>query len=179
MNFKPWRYGACARIVLIFLLTQAPAALAESVVRAEEADVKAAFVYNFTLFVNWPQPKTTLNLCAVGHSEIGNALQNYQGRKVEGAVINVRQLHPADDIHGCDVLFLGNADHPAMDRITGLLEVSPVLTVAESGDGENSRAIITLVVYNNRISFEINQSEALRKGLFLSSKLLKLARKVY
>ena len=140
--------------------------------------MKAAFIYNFTLFTVWPQARANLNLCVMGDGGYVDALSKYGGRKVLNATIHVQKINSAEDVRACEVLFLDHTQSPRVDQIRKALKGLPVLTVAELGISDPSEVMILLALDNNRVYFEINQNVATNAGLSLSYKLLKLARKV-
>ena len=72
----------------------------------EEVELKAAFIYNFTLFTVWPQARGNLNLCVMGDGGYVDALSKYGGRKVLNGTIHVQKINSAEDVHACEVLFL-------------------------------------------------------------------------
>lgn len=169
------RFLPCCVVVLITLLTTN--AHAASV--AEESELKAAFVYNFTLFTTWPQTTPVLDICVLGGNTYLTLLKKYEGRIVNKATVQVKRVGSASEARGCQVLFIDSSEHEHIDNINRALQDVPVLTVAESGKLSPYSVIILLVRNQDRVTFEINQNAATDRGLTLSSKLLKLAGKVY
>lgn len=163
------------RLVCLLMVLLAPSANAAP--QSEEVELKAAFIYNFVLFTSWPQPLRSLNICVLGQDSYTSALGKYEGRKVMDAPVRVRQIHTADETRSCDVLFVSHAEPELAEQAYKACEGLPVLTVAES-DMTDSSAMIVLVRDNNRVVFEISQNAATGARLALSSKLLKLARKI-
>lgn len=145
----------------------------------EVCQLKAAFIYNFTLFVTWPQSHHNLRMCVLGESSFLQQLQAYEGRKVNGAILSVEPTLTAYEARGCQVLVIGSSEQEQLGHIKKILEGAPVLTVAESGNFSTDSVHILLTKQNDRIAFDINQTAATASGLGLSFKLLKLARKVY
>lgn len=147
-------------------------------VQSEEVALKAAFIYNFSLFTTWPQAKTNLNFCVLGEGGYVEALAKYEGRKAGGASIHVQKIDSAEDAHVCEVLFIGVSENAHMQKIYEVLHGLPVLTIAEYGILDPPGVMITLKRDSNKVAFEINQNYAKDAGLNLSYKLLKLAKKV-
>ena len=146
-------------------------------------EVKAAFLYNFARFIEWPDavfnaPQSPFVIGVLGEDPFGGALGEIVGHeKGGGRRIEIRRWGQAHEVAGCHLLFV-NPDLP--DRLTVLrsLPAEGLLTV---GDGEGfveSGGIIGLIVEQNRVRFEVNLAGAERAGLVLSSKLLNLAREV-
>lgn len=145
--------------------------------QSEEVELKAAFIYNFTLFTTWPQPLRNLNICVLGENGYSAALGKYEGRKVMDAPVHIRPIYTADEARSCEVLFINRTEPEFTEQAYKACEGLPVLTVAEAGVAD-STAIIVLVRDNNHMAFEVNQSAAASAKLTLSSKLLKLAHKI-
>lgn len=118
-----------ARIVLHGLI----GLLAAAVVHAEnsEADIKAAFIYNFAKFVEWPEgtftdSKDRLLLCTQGDTVLARKLRLLAGREAQGRTIEVRPLTGAEATTGCHILLTPSAGEvPAQGR-------NPTLTISES-----------------------------------------------
>lgn len=156
-------------------------AVGTSAVRGEptEADVKAAFAFNFLRFVEWPQaalagPPAPLVVGVSGAPEIRERLEILaEGELVRGHPVEVRAVRPGESPAGLHVLYLGVAAGapglPAASRAKGLLTVSDAPGFAREG------GIIGLVVVNQRVRFEINRGAARRASLQLSAQLLSLA----
>jgi hypothetical protein len=155
----------------------APAFAASPV--TQEYRLKAAFLYRFPQFVEWParalDGRATVDLCVVAPNPFGAVLDELvEGETLGGRVLRVRQLDGGAQAPSCHVVFLpGDA---AVRRIV-LRQVAtvPVLTVSDSPQFLNEGGIIQLSVVDNRVRFEINASAADRAGLRLSSQLLRLA----
>jgi hypothetical protein len=163
-----------ALILLLALLGASPA-LAERTV--PEYQLKAAFLYNFALFTDWPGGDAgTLPVCIYGPDPFGGALDTLAGKQVHGRALSVQRPATLAELKGCRVLFIGAAERANMARIGEAVRGAPVLTV---GDGESftSRgAMIALGVDDSRVVFDVNAQAVRESGLALSSKLLRLAR---
>jgi len=150
---------------------QAPAA-------APEYKLKAAFVYNFALFTDWPPGGEggALNICVNGEGGLRAALGEFQDRTIKGRRLQVRSWNDADAARQCHVLVLDPADRDRWTQVRKSLSGASVLTVADDADIGRSGAVITLFLENNRIAFDIDMTAARQARLTLSSKLLRLAR---
>jgi phosphohistidine swiveling domain-containing protein len=162
--------------VVLLLLASAPT-YATTV--AEESELKAAFVYNFTLFTTWPQANNPLSLCVLGESTYLPLLKVYDNRVVNGSTMKVKQVDSASEALSCQVLFIDAIQYKNINTIHHALEGASVLTVTESNGITPHSVIIAMMANNGRIQFEIDNTEALNSGLNFSYKLLKLARKVH
>lgn len=159
----------------IWLLSVMPATAMAT--QAEEMELKAAFIYNFTLFTTWPHAKDHLLLCVLGNEKYDAPLGRYEGRKVFDATLSVRHVREVEEGRACDVLFVDRSEYARLDQARKTLEGLPVLTVTEYGSATPS-SMIVLYRESNRVVFEIDRTAAANAGLVFSHKLLKLARKV-
>jgi len=147
-----------------------------------EYEVKAAFLLNFTKFIEWPagsfaDPASPLTICILGRDPFGRALDDVvQGEEVNGHKLAVRRISQIPEPQACQVVFAGNGEKEIRGILGGLGR--GVLTV---GDGEGfirDGGMIAFVLENRRVRFNINQSAAESAGLKLSSQLLSVARSV-
>ena len=146
----------------------------------EESELKAAFIYNFTLFTNWPQPhEKTLRLCLLGEISYASKLYVYDGRIVEGATLQIEKVKSASEAKVCQVLIAEIKDQADINKIKKELHGLPTLIIADSGNYSPDSTHIMMSKNNNRIVFDVNQTEANISNLSFSFKLLKLAHKVY
>jgi hypothetical protein len=147
-----------------------------------EYDLKAAFLMNFTKFVEWPPevfPVATspITICVLGEDPFGPTLdQMLEGEVVNSRTLAARRIETVPAPRACHVLFLSSSerDIPQILKATG----PGVLTVSEVGNFLQSGGMINFVVENRRVRFDINQSAATAAKLRISSQLLKVARVV-
>jgi hypothetical protein len=156
--------------------------LSAQVPETVEDEVKAAYVFNFTKFVEWPSSAFTgttdpINICVAGDAGVIRAMERtIGGEHVEGRPLRAVSQLP-EDPSACHVLFLGRgADRAA--RLLAATGKAPVLTIGDSTRFLQLGGMIAFVVENRRVRFDINMRPAARVGLKLSSKLLRVARNV-
>jgi YfiR/HmsC-like len=142
-----------------------------------EAAVKAAFVYNFTKFIEWPAPvpaDAPLTICIAGtRSELAASLIALDGKSAQGRTVEVKNNVQSADIESCHVLFLGQHAQALASyarRQVGLLTVSDMPNFVQTG------GIIGLFTEGDRIRFAISPRNAEAAGLKVSSQLVKLAK---
>jgi YfiR/HmsC-like len=172
-----------ALLGLALLLAALPAAV-RAQVAASEYDVKAAFLFNFTKFVEWPgsafsDDRGALQLCVFGGNPFGKSLEAVAGEEVGGHRLGVRRVEDTGKLAGCHVLFIDPAE--SSDRTSQVLSSvrgEPVLTVGDNRGFLDRGGIINFVLEGTKVRFEINQEAAERAGLKISSKLLRLAFRV-
>ena len=168
---------------LVRLLLAAALACESAGVRADpvasEPDLKAAIVFNLAIFTEWParafsagQP---LTLCYSGE-RLAPAFGALAGRTVNGRALAVRRIASQASPAGCHLAYwLDEAEMPA----DAGLERQPVLAISDSKGFAARGGMIELSVVQARITFEMNVASSRAAGLKVSSKLLRLARKVY
>jgi len=172
------------RIVLLGVLAAGAlgaASPARTGAEGREYEFKAAYVYNFIKFVDWPAQRlpassTTINVCVVGKEAYRAAFDTINGKPVKGKTIIVSQYSGPQDVSRCHVFFVGDSE---TTRLSSLLEGSRtagVLTVGDSSSFAREGGIIRFRNENNKIRFDINTHAAEESGLSISSQLLKLAR---
>lgn len=156
----------------------APAA--DSVQRpAAEAVLRAAFLYNFALYTEWPASAPEgVTLCVLGQDSLGPALDALAGKHIAGKPVLVRRVNAVAQARTCQLLFIAPSEHEAMPAIVRALQSLPVLTVSEADSYPSDLPMIVLEPEGNRLAFQVNLTKAKAAGLQLSSKLLRLARTV-
>jgi len=148
-----------------------------------EYELKAAFVYNFAKFVEWPEdafvsPAESLRIGILGNDPFGDALPAViAGRSAAGRGIELRRYRRPADVSGCQILFI-RPPEGELPRVLRALDPRGVLTVGEGEAFAREGGVIGLVMEENRVTFEVNLEAAERAHLTLSSKLLQLARRV-
>jgi hypothetical protein len=162
---------------LLGLLCCVSPALADNV---DEYRLKAAFIYNFASFTEWPAGLgNTLNLCIYGPDPFGQNLDTLQGRSVAGRNLAVRRTNSVDALANCQIVFITRPLISNLPRVFDNLNGKPVLTVADSPGAARLGVILNMDTEQNRIQFEANLGSARGSGLLLSSKLLRLAKEIF
>lgn len=140
---------------------------------ALEYAVKAAYLTKFIPFITWPDTPT-FSICVLGDDPFGAKLtQAASGIRGEDRVVNVRHVTAPDP--GCQIEFLGVNEEGAESAIEALYG-KPVVTVTDSG--VKAHGVISFVIVDNHVRFDIDDAAAAQGGLHISSKLLELARTV-
>jgi hypothetical protein len=146
-----------------------------------EYDVKAAFLYNFALYTEWPASSVnTFEFCILGKDTFGSWLDYIRSKKMKGKPIRIRYIVENQDVKACHLLFIPAAEKDNFPRLAALIGQQSTLTITDS-EQQNEKpniAMIVMVPDGNRFTFDISQSEAKTAGLSFSSKLLRLARNV-
>jgi|SRR5579862_2458861 hypothetical protein len=147
-----------------------------------EYQVKAAFLLNFTKFIEWPpkafgSPAAPVSICVLGDDSFGSTLdQIVAGELVNGRAVAAQKLKRTPPPQSCQIVFVGKSEKDVGKILPGL---GPgVLTVGEKEGFLHEGGMIAFVVENRRVRFDVNQTAAENAGLKLSSKLLSVARSV-
>jgi hypothetical protein len=166
----PW---ALAWLVLL------PLALTAHAQELPEYRLKAAFLYNFALYTEWPADLgRTLTLCIHGPDPFGRDIDVLQGKPVGGRSITVLRKAGGESLAGCQIVFIAPGAIASLPRVLEAVRGRPVLTVADSSGSARLGVALNMAVAANRITFEANLAAARGAGLNLSSKLLHLATEV-
>jgi hypothetical protein len=147
----------------------------------EEYQVKAAFVYNFAKFVDWPpevfkNPNDPIRICVLGRDPFGSSLED----SVRGKVIGTRGfvvegIQNSQQAGRCQILFFISSERKRFRSILQELSGLSILTVGESDGFAGGGEVITLKLTGGRVCLEIDTVAADRARLRISSKLLSLA----
>ncbi len=170
----------CTAFITILAAAAEPAAAQSETLG--EYQVKAAFLYNFAKFVEWPVsafPDETAPFIigVLGEDPFGKDLdQITEGKIVQGRRIIVRRFYDTSGLAVCQILFISSSERPYLKEIFKALERTNVLTVGEMDGFAQSGGGINFFLLENKIRFEINTAVTERSGLKVSSKFLNLAR---
>jgi hypothetical protein len=156
--------------------------LAQSI---NEYQVKAAYLYNFAKFIEWPpeafaNDQSPLFLCIVGEDPFGQPLDGIaQGKLINGHALVVRRTTNLDDLKTCQIVFIGSGDKKRLSELLRRLKGSSALAVGENRDFTGMGGSIQFFLEKDRIRFSINIDALQRAHLTASSKLLALAKIVH
>lgn len=143
-----------------------------------EYEIKAAYLYNFIKYVDWPSYGDTITIGVLGSNPFGNALAPLNGKIVKGRRLTIRQVDSLRDAQRCQIIFVSSSERSRLQEIFDNLKPARVLTVGEMQGFADGGGIINFVEENNKVRFEINAEAARQAGLNISSELLKLAKLV-
>jgi len=148
---------------------------------SQEYQVKAAFLYNFSQFIEWPASvlpgnQSPLVIGVLGEDPFGGYLDELvRGERVGNHPLVVRRFRQVAEIQTCHILFVSQSESKQLEQIFSYLKGRNILTV---GDAENFAirgGMIRFITENNRIRFRINLAAARAESLTISSKLLRAA----
>jgi hypothetical protein len=145
-----------------------------------EYEVKAAFLYNFPKFVEWPAKRgaaeNVLTLCVLGPNLFGKALEILQGKPIGTMVWKVLPADSKTNMRECPVLFISASESGNLSQILEGIRGAPVLTVGDTEGYAARGLVVNFYLQDDKVRFEINVEASRVAGLTISSQLLKLAR---
>jgi YfiR/HmsC-like len=144
-----------------------------------EFEVKAAFLYKFASFVEWPHDARNLPvfICVAGQDPFGGALDRVvKGKTINGREFVIRRLKSGDAVGECHILFISGSERKRLRMALDRVQSAPVLTVGDMPEFCENGGAINFGVSDNRVQLEINPGATERAGLQVSSRLLSLAK---
>jgi hypothetical protein len=145
---------------------------------ADEYQVKAAFIYNFAKFIQWPpesfqSPSQPIGICILGQDPFGRSLDDtVVGHSIDGRALVIHRIVRVKPGNECQILFVGSAQGT---RPLPIPEDTGLLTIGESDAAAMEGVIITFRLDGGKVKFDIDVDEANREKLRISSRLLSLA----
>jgi len=150
-----------------------------------ERQLKAAFLYNFAKFVEWPGdafagPADPLRFCVLGDDLVGEELDRLlRGKTIANRPLVARRLKGVAEAQHCHVLFIAAEEQGRMRELPGAVRGASVLTVGENNTFIAWGGVINLLLEDEQLRFEVSLRAAGEARLKISSKLLALARAVH
>jgi hypothetical protein len=187
-----------AAVLCLVLLTALNAQAEPSSAQYKEYEVKAAFIFNFLKFVDWPKEKMAddpnqITIGIIGKDPFGSAVDIFKGKTIEDRKVvamrfegleQLNKLAESDKnerleaIKNCHLLFICSSEQKQIREITDIVDKHAVLTVGDTEQFIESGGIINFFMEEGKIRFDINLAAAKKAGLEMRSQLLRLARKV-
>jgi hypothetical protein len=165
--------GAIALLLGAWLATLAAPAAAQ----VDERALKAAYLFNFIQFTQWPvPPEEPFRLCVLGRTPLDEHLARLEGKPVlTGLHISVRHVGARESMAGCHALYIDDSQRGQVDEVLARLGGAPVLTITD-GDGLADRGLMIEINKSDaRLGFEVNLKVARRVNINFSARMLKLA----
>ena len=167
---------ATALHLFILLALSLPGQDAQADAAVDERAMKAAYLYNFALFAQWPTlPDANFQLCVLGNTPLDAELERLQGKRVQNLPIAMRRIMPGDSLDGCQLLYVDEHNRKTLDSLIRRLGSLPVLTITDATGFADRGIMIEMRKQGQRIVFDVNLAAARRARLDFSARLLKLA----
>ena len=185
---------------VLFAVSIAPQARADSAA-SKEYQIKAAFLYNFIKFVDWPKEKVSdanepIVIGIIGKDPFGKAFEPVKDKKVKNRKVVIRRFKGFEEIkksaendksklqqqiqaiRRCYILYICPSEQEQLKEIVSWVKAHPVLMVAEAKGFLDAGGIINFLMEENKVRFEINVTAAKQAKLKIRSQLLQLAKRV-
>jgi hypothetical protein len=166
-------------LVLLGLLTGGPARSSAETYTAEA--VKAAFLYRFTGYVEWPGPTKAepFTIAVLDAQPVADALARLlPSQTVGGRPAYVRAISGLDELGSAEVLYVGRGPESRVARVARSLQSRPVLLVTDQPGALDRGSMLNFVIVDRRVRFEVSLAAANRAGLNLRAGLLSVAHRV-
>ena len=167
------------KISIVFLLTLLTAIIyGQPQTEAEELNLKAAFIYNFTRFIEWDDDvfPNEFVIGIVGNSMIDEPLEEIaQSHKAGSKQIKIRRYSSVNEIEKCNILFISKNVKVSLPEILAKNDLKKTLIISEKANYAQQGAVINFVILDKKLKFEVNKKAMADAGLKVSSQLLKLA----
>lgn len=171
--------GIRMRVLIACVMALMPYGAAAIAAESLEYGVKAAFLYKFSAYVDWPQtafesPASPFTICLADSSEqFNDTLKKViHGQRVNNRTTVIRQIKAAAEVAGCHILYVGTTNPDRMAEIVEVARGNNVLTVSDSS---SQGIIIDFLIIDNHVRFNIDDEAAAQNALVISSRLLSLA----
>ena len=188
-------------MVLAFSFLAMPMVQEVQAAENKEYQIKAAFLYNFIKFVDWPKKKNEdsnepITIGIIGKDPFGDAFEPLKNKQVKDRQVVIKRFKALEElekageegkteldkqietIRKCYLLFICSSEEKNLGRIINSVKEHNVLTVGEMSGFVEAGGIVNFLVEEKKIRFEINAVAATRAGLKIRSKLLRLAKRV-
>lgn len=163
-------------IILLALL------LLPAIVKAEpvdERDMKAALIYNFSIYTAWPEVNSnSFNVCTFEGDEENINTSLLESKQIKGKPIHFKVIRDATDVKACQVIYQEEVGQIHNSKYSQLISKLAILTISENSQLKSS-GIINIKLENKKYNFTVNNQSAKQINLQISSKLLRLATRVY
>ena len=172
-NRWPPAWRARLPLTVVLLLTLAPSVLPQS---HDEYAVKAAFVYNLTKFVEWPETNNRISIAVVGDGPMAELLKtSLEGKISESRPIHVLLSPSSDELEHCNMIYLANLAPTRVRATLDQLRGKNILTVSDSDSFVRQGGMIGLVTMGDHVQIQIGLETARQSRLKISSRLLSIA----
>jgi hypothetical protein len=148
----------------------------------DATQVKAAFLYHFGTYVQWPTDAATtdpITIAVLGDAVVAAQLAEFlPGRRIADRPVQVRPLTRIEELADEELLFIGSAHNARLPQLIAAVGRRPVLVVTDADDGLERGAMVNFRLVDSRVRFEISVPRADEAGLMLSARLLSAALRV-
>ena len=147
-----------------------------------EYRIKAAFIYKFIKFIEWPSlefgnDQGPFLVCVLGEDPFGDILEEtFEGKTGHGRALSVKRSRELSGLEDCHVIFISASERRRLGKILEVIQSDSILTIGDTENFALSGGMIRLQKKGKKLRFEINLKSAQKAGLSISSKLLVLGK---
>jgi hypothetical protein len=174
--------GGWLTLLLACLVTGLGAIQTESTDASKEYQVKAAYLLNFAQYIHWPEesvggPDAPLSFGVLGDEDFGELLEKtFQDQTVQGRRLVVKRSDQVGGLKSCQLIFISRSQKEHLPEVLVELKETAIVSVGEVEKFASRGGIINFYFDKGKVRFEINEAAARRKGIKISSQLLKRAK---
>ncbi len=178
---KSWHSRLLMRLILFICVTLLSANnFASDGINNTEYNLKAAYLYQFTKFTQWPgrlfiNQNSPIKICILGKNPFGKSLDSFSSRASQGRNLSITYISLLRSIASCHVVFISRSEDQRLPQILHYIENSPVLSVSDIDNFAQRGGIIGFVPRQRKVGLEINVAASHTSGTKISSKLLGVA----
>lgn len=177
------RWRVLARLAAGAVLLAAPALQAAAQDPVYDANqVKAAFLYHFGTYVQWPEPapeNEPITIAVLDEPAVAAQLATFlPGRRISGRAVEVAPIDAIEQVGDAEIVFIGAGQNAELEELIAALGQRPTLVVTDADGGLDRGAMVNFQIVDSRVRFEISVPRAEEAGLRLSSRLLSAALRV-
>lgn len=172
-------------VAMILALAALPAGISvQADEPAREYKIKAAYLFNLSKFIEWPEEKSQdaempFTICVYGHNPFGQSLEKLREHKVKGRNIAIDYVPENQPIEHCRLVFLSRDNPAPIPRVlTNGGGNAAILSVSDDKNFLAGGGLISLVTENDTVLLDINLTRAKQIGFNISANLLEIAHKV-
>jgi len=150
---------------------------------SREYRIKAAYLYNLSKFITWPNEatisqETPITLCVYGYNPFDKYLDKLRERPVKGRTISVRHIAENQPMDDCQLLFISQHNAAGPKMLAAPAPFPPILTVSDDPDFLMRGGMVALITVNNNVQLDINLTRAKQAGFTFSASLLEVAHRI-
>lgn len=171
-------------VALLLALLAMRSGVAQAENSAVERQVKAAYLFKFGSYIDWPpqafgDASSPVVIGIIGADALADELaQMVPGRTINGRPVSVRKLRPEDSLTGLNMVFIGRDSGARLADVLATARGQPLLTVTESSDALAAGSMINFVIVDAKVRFEAAPKAAGQGNLNISARLLAVAYRV-
>ncbi len=178
---KSWHGKLLVQLMVFICVTMLPGRnFADVNINNTEYNLKAAYLYQFTKFTQWPgrlfvDQNSPIKICILGKNPFGKSLDSFSGRASQGRNLSITYISSLHSISSCHVVFICRSEDQRLPQILRHIENAPVLSVSDIDNFAQRGGIIGFVPRQRKVGLEINVAASHTSGTKISSKLLEVA----